>query len=61
MSHDYFDPYDIDDEHGATCNRCGESGLEWFDTGVRWRLIDEDGNFHVCKNDAAIDDFEVLE
>ncbi len=46
---------------GATCKHCGEGGLEWFDTGVRWRLIDADGNFHVCKSDGAIDDFEVLE
>lgn len=46
---------------GVTCARCGEEGLEWFDTGVRWRLVDADGKFHICKNDNAVDDFEVLE
>lgn len=57
----FDDPFDDeDDEQDATCKHCGEGGLEWFDTGVRWRLIDADGNFHVCKNDNAIDDFEVL-
>lgn len=55
-----FDPDDDDDE-GITCTRCGEEGLEWVNTGVRWRLVDADGGFHVCENDTAIDDFEVLE
>lgn len=57
---DYHPDLDDDDED-VTCKHCGEDGLEWFDTGVRWRLIDADGGFHVCKNDNAIDDFEVIE
>lgn len=59
-----FDDYTgLDDEREGevTCKRCGEDGLEWFYTGVRWRLIDDEGNFHVCNNDNAVDDFEVLE
>lgn len=44
----------------VTCKHCKESGLEWVDTGVRWRLVGPDGRFHECKNDSAADDFEVL-
>lgn len=55
-----FDPFN-DEREDVTCKHCGEDGLEWFDTGVRWRLIDADGGYHVCKNDNAIDDFEVIE
>ncbi len=54
-----FDPYG--DEQSVTCERCGEEELDWHYSGVRWRLIDADGNFHVCNNDNAVDDFEVLE
>lgn len=57
---DYFDPYGNDDEDGATCKHCGETELEWLNTGVRWRLLDASGKPHVCKNDHVIDDFEVV-
>lgn len=53
-----FDPYDEDE--GATCKHCGETGLEWVNTGVRWRRLDAAGNFHVCKNGHVIDDFEAV-
>lgn len=55
-----FGEDDDDEEESATCKHCGETGLEWIHTGVRWRLIDAAGKFHVCKNDHVIDDFEVL-
>lgn len=58
------DPFDEPDDYGdegVTCKRCGESGLEWFHTGVRWRLMEADGAFHVCSNDSAADDFEVID
>lgn len=60
---DLYDEYpdDRDDDEGVTCKHCGKEGLEWLHTGKRWRLIDDEGNFHVCRNDDAIDDFEVLE
>lgn len=54
------DVYSDDDGYTVRCKRCGEEGLEWIHSGVRWRLIDGDGKPHVCKNDNAIDDFEVL-
>lgn len=44
-----------------TCNRCGESeGLSWLHTGVRWRLMGENGRFHVCKQIDAADDFDAV-
>lgn len=63
---DVFDRQDAEDnpepnEDGVTCKRCGVSGLEWRDTGVRWRLYDANVKPHVCSNEAAADDFEVLD
>jgi len=58
---DYFDEYDYDgpdDDQNVTCNRCGAEHLEWVDTGVRWRLLDSDGKFHVCNTTASADEFE---
>lgn len=55
-----FYPDDDDDDQGVTCKRCGAMGLEWIDTGGRNRLIDAEGRFHICNNDNAVDDFEVL-
>ena len=53
-------PFDEDDEEGVTCNRCGATGLEWVNTGRRWRLFDGDGTPHACGNDHVIDAFGVL-
>lgn len=54
-----------DDEFGnempagdVTCKRCGTPGLEWVDTGVRWRLIDERGRPHECGQVAKAEDFD---
>lgn len=60
---DYFDEYDYDerdDDQNVTCNRCGATGLEWHDTGTRWRLLNSDGKFHVCNTAASADEFEVV-
>ena len=58
---DYNGPIgDEDDEYGAnvTCNRCGAINLDWHDTGVRWRLLNPNGTFHVCNTAASADEFE---
>ena len=60
MYDDWLARFDDDDEEGATCNRCGKRGLEWLNTGVRWRLYD--GNKpHQCAIVASPDDFEDLD
>ena len=49
-----------DDEHpegGVRCKRCGADGLEWLDTGMRWRLIDENAKPHECGRVASAEDF----
>lgn len=55
-----FDHYDEpdDDDKGITCRRCGATGLEWINTGVRYRLMDDAGKFHVCKPTADMCDFK---
>lgn len=65
MKPDFFDDPEADernDEDGATCTRCGKSGLEWVDIGIgRWRLY-EGKKLHVCesqKPDAS--DFKPIE
>lgn len=46
-------------EDGVRCKFCGATGLEWVDTGMRWRLVDEAGKFHECRtNVAGAEDFE---
>jgi hypothetical protein len=42
------------------CEHCGATGLEWHDTGVRWRLLGADSKFHVCNTAASADEFEVV-
>ena len=33
-----------------TCRYCGEHGFKWTNLGKEgWRLIDEDGELHTCK------------
>lgn len=59
---DAFESYDQqfdEPREPPTCKHCGKRGLEWVHTGERWRLMDG-RKFHVCSNDNAIDDFEVL-
>lgn len=63
-----LDDYDdVDEEHTSgglpakevTCNRCGATGLEWIDIGMRrWRLYDG-MKLHVCP-DTTMHDFEDL-
>lgn len=55
--HDAEDEPDDNDE-GVTCRRCGATGLEWINTGVRWRLMDDAGKFHVCAAKADPSDFK---
>jgi len=43
------------------CNRCGKRNLDWHHTGVRWRLMEQDGKLHDClSKPASPDEFEVL-
>ena len=56
---DYLDRGDEDyDGSDVTCDRCGAENLEWIHTGVRWRLLNSDGRFHVCNTAASADEFE---
>lgn len=50
------DPDEDPDE--VTCKYCGEAGLYWDYSGVRWRLRNADGKIHVCPRVASEDDFE---
>ena len=50
-----------DNDEGVTCRRCGATGLEWINTGVRYRLMDDTGKFHQCQSKARADDFAVIE
>jgi hypothetical protein len=57
---DERDPFENDedpteDQDNVTCDNCGEEGLSWVNTGIRWRLVDDHG-LHLCKANA--DDFE---
>lgn len=56
------DPADISSDNVA-CKRCGEDGLTWLHTGLRWRLIGENARFHErTKADTKVsDDFEALD
>lgn len=46
---------------GATCKRCGASGLEWEKQDNRWVLVEADYTPHVCTAfNASVNDFEVL-
>lgn len=47
---------DEDTSEDVTCLRCGEEGLSWHYTGVRYILIDENARPHVCK--PSSDDFD---
>ena len=44
------DYQEYDGEDNMTCTRCGQRGLTWIDTGVRFLLFDEHGKKHVCSN-----------
>ena len=59
---DVFDSYDDaagsrPDEPTTTCNRCGQTDLEWVDCGTQWRLYEGD-KLHVCKTAAPQSDFQ---
>lgn len=36
----------------VTCRRCHKEGLSWAETQAGWRLFDEDGNPHHCRESA---------
>ena len=61
---DDYSGYERDEEDGhgndVTCARCGAEHLDWHHTGVRWRLLNPNGTFHVCNTAASADDFEVV-
>lgn len=45
---------DGDEDAGeAVCKHCGAEGLEWVNTGMRFRLVDANGKFHECRNTAT--------
>lgn len=54
-------PDDLPDELEGEqrCKFCGAEGLEWIDTGMRFRLVDESGKFHECRRRvASAEDFD---
>jgi len=56
---DWLDGDKPPDCEDVECKHCGEDGLSWVFTGVRWRLMGENGRIHVCDmQEAAMDDFE---
>lgn len=58
---DYIDFDWAPDPDPVTCNRCGKRNLDWHHTGVRWRLMEQDGKLHDClSKPASPDEFEVL-
>ena len=49
---DYYlesEPDDWEDEAGTTCRYCSEGNLWWEETSKGWRLFNEDGIVHTCK------------
>ena len=57
MYHEYYEGdraefYDYDGEY-----YCGETGLQWAHTNDGWRLIDSEGNLHVCAKPDPADTF----
>lgn len=55
---DYFDSYDEED---AYCKFCDCDGLHWEETATGWRLFDDEGSLHDCRNEpAGADEFEDL-
>jgi hypothetical protein len=60
---DYFDVWGDPDEFnesGVACRRCGAVYLEWRNREGRWRLYDDFGKLHQCRQNSALDDFEDL-
>lgn len=62
---DLFDDYDYSDDYdpseGITCRRCKASGLSWEQQGGKYRLIEPNGENHVCSAfNETVNDFEVL-
>lgn len=60
MYDDYFEGWYDDYQPRDTrikCNHCGKHAT-WHHTGVRWRLINDDGNFHTCTKPASVDEFD---
>lgn len=54
---DSDDSPDDDTDEGVTCSRRGATGLNWFNTGVRWVLIGDKGP-HQCQKTASANDFK---
>ena len=64
---DWFDEYgwdghdEPDPDRVVTCKRCGKKNLQWYDSGVRWILIEQTSKLkpHVCTtriNDGGFED-----
>lgn len=54
-------PSDQDPDVEVTCRRCGKTHLTWYDSGVRWILIEQTSKLkpHVCTtriNDGGFED-----
>lgn len=51
---DYFDPYYDEYDAVVSCKFCGKTPLYWVPApNGAWRLVDEDGAAHNCRNRAA--------
>lgn len=59
LYNEYPDEFD-DEDQPVTCQRCGTRNLWWHHTGACWHLINNSGNFHVCKNAAKPNEFPDL-
>jgi hypothetical protein len=60
---DYFDmldPYDDQSDEGVPCQYCKKKNLEWVAVKGRWRLIDENGEFHNCRAVASPSEFKAV-
>lgn len=51
---------ELDPDVEVTCKRCGKKNLQWYDSGVRWILIEQTSKLkpHVCTTRVNDDAFE---
>lgn len=49
LSQELDDDCFTEEEHTVTCKYCGKAGFQWKETEAGWRLHDEEGELHRCK------------